>query len=101
MPLGVAAPVHVEDEPAGPLGDAAAVGEGEAEVRLADPGRPVDDGERAREQAAAEHRVELRDSCQDAVFDHGRIVSRRFRVARPGGPGRLADSIDTPNPKVL
>jgi hypothetical protein len=64
--LAVAATVHVEDHAARAVGDPSVVGEGQPEVRLADPRGAVDDGERARQQASAEHRVEPGDAGRDA-----------------------------------
>ena len=60
--LRIAPAVEVEDDAARAVGGQAVVGEGEAEVGLADAGGAVDHGQRPREQAAAEHGVELGDS---------------------------------------
>jgi hypothetical protein len=76
--LRVAAPVHVEHDAARAVGDAAVVGEGEAQVGLADAGRTVYDGERAGQEAPAQHRVELRESGRDALGH-----APRFYTARP------------------
>jgi hypothetical protein len=66
MLLRVAADVHVEEDAGAAVGGAPVCGIGEAEVRLADAGGPVDHGERAGEKAASQHGVEPRKSRRDA-----------------------------------
>ena len=81
MLLGIAAAVHVEHDAAGAISHAPVVGEGEAEVRLADAGGAVDDGERAGQQAAAEHLVELGDAGRDPCRHEARFYPARPLVA--------------------
>ncbi|MEK7387756.1 MAG: hypothetical protein AABZ83_15050 [candidate division NC10 bacterium] len=76
--LRVAAAVHVEDDAARAVGAPAVVGEREAEVGLADPRGAVGDDERARQQPAAEHRVELREAGRNAIGHE-----QKFYTARP------------------
>jgi hypothetical protein len=57
--LRVAAPVQVQHDAARAVGDPSVIGEREPEVRLADSSGAVHDGERAGQQAAVEHRIEL------------------------------------------
>src|SRR5439155_26649728 len=72
-------PAHVqfEDHPARAVDDAAVLGEREAEVGLADPGRAVHDGERAGPEATAEHGVELGKAGGDARRHSGRFYTDR------------------------
>jgi hypothetical protein len=57
--LRIAPPVHVENDAARAVGRTPVVGEGEPEMRLADAGGAIDDGQRAGQQTTAEHLVEL------------------------------------------
>src|SRR5262245_11268791 len=81
MLLRVAAAVHVEHDTPGAVGREPLAGEGQPEVSLADPGGAVDAGQRAGQEAAAQHRIELRESGGDAL-GHG----RRFYYRPDGGP---------------
>ena len=85
--LGVAATVHVQHDATRAVGDTPVRGEGEAEVGLADAGGAVDARERARQQAAAEHRVELREAGRDAVDHEGGFYTRA-----PAGPSWRTDA---------
>ncbi len=46
--------------------DLAVIGKGESEVCLADSGGAIDDGERARQKAAAQHRIQLGEAGRNA-----------------------------------
>ena len=80
--LRVAAAVHVEDHPARAVGRPAVVGEGEAEMRLPDSGRAVDDGHRAGQEATTEHRIEPGKTGRDARSHEARFYTTR-QPARP------------------
>jgi hypothetical protein len=59
----------------------AVIGEREAEVRLADAGSPVDDGERAGEEASPQHLVELGHAGRDPCGHEARFYPARPLVA--------------------
>src|SRR5947207_9931807 len=67
-------------------------GERQPEVRLADTGGAIDDGERARQQAPTEHRVEPgnagRDACAQSLHSTPGSPARSESPARPGSPAR-------------
>jgi hypothetical protein len=75
--LRVAASVQVEDHAPRAVGGFAVIGEREPEVRLADAGGAVDHGERAGQQAAAQHRVEPGEAGRYARSHERRVYTER------------------------
>ena len=102
MMLGVAAGRHVEDDARLALLPFAVPGECEAELCLADAGRPEDEGHRAGEQAPAEHGVEPVVPGPEPVVRHGHVARRhpgnsipeRYSSISPTTVGSRVPSVD-------